>query len=47
MTFADADAVCGYVSSSIAHKHLAYRVPELSQPLVATRRSCIFVAEKA
>ena len=47
MTFADAAAVRGYVSSSIAHKHLVGRVPELMEPLVATRRSTVFVAEKA
>ena len=45
LTFADADAVRGYVASSIAHKHLAERVPELDGPLVATRRGTIFVAE--
>jgi SAM-dependent methyltransferase len=45
--FADAAAVRGYVSSSIAHKHLAERVPELSAPLVATRRNTVFVAKKA
>jgi SAM-dependent methyltransferase len=46
VTFSDPEAVRGYVSSSIAHKHLADRVPELSQPLVATRRSSVFVASK-
>jgi SAM-dependent methyltransferase len=43
--FADAAAVRGYVSSSIAHKHLADRVPELDAPLVARRRNTVFVAE--
>jgi SAM-dependent methyltransferase len=47
MTFADTAAVRRYVSSSIAHEHLADRVPELSEPLVATRRATVFVAEKA
>jgi SAM-dependent methyltransferase len=47
VTFPDTDAVRGYVASSVAHKHLADRVPELSGPLVATRRNTIFVAEKA
>jgi SAM-dependent methyltransferase len=47
LSFPDADAVRGYVESSIAHKHLAARVPELAQPLVATRRGTVFVAEKA
>lgn len=46
VTFPDTDAVRGYVASSIAHKHLADRVPELSAPLVATRRNTIFAAEK-
>jgi SAM-dependent methyltransferase len=43
----DTDAVRGYVGSSIAHKHLADTVPELAEPLVATRRCTVFVAEKA
>ena len=47
LTFPDADAVRGYVASSIAHKHLADRVPELEEPLVATRRGTVFVAERA
>jgi SAM-dependent methyltransferase len=38
LTFDDAEAVRGYVASSIAHKHLAERVPELERPLLATRR---------
>ena len=46
LTFPDAAAVRGYVESSIAHKHLAERVPELDEPLVATRRGTVFVAEK-
>jgi SAM-dependent methyltransferase len=47
LTFPDAAAVRGYVESSIAHKHLAERVPKLAGPLVATRRGTVFVAEKA
>ena len=47
VTFRDRDAVRGYVASSVAHKHLAERVPELDGPLVATRRNTIFVAETA
>ncbi|HSI96742.1 MAG TPA: class I SAM-dependent methyltransferase [Gaiellaceae bacterium] len=47
MTFETTAAVRGYVESSIAHKHLAEGVPELAEPLVATRRSTVFVAEKA
>jgi SAM-dependent methyltransferase len=43
----DADGVRGYVGSSIAHKHLVDRVPELARPLVATRRCTVFVAETA
>jgi SAM-dependent methyltransferase len=46
LTFPDADAVRGYVASSIAHKHLADRVPELDGPLVATRRGTVFVAKR-
>jgi SAM-dependent methyltransferase len=46
LEFPDADAVRGYVASSIAHKHLAERVPEFDGPLVATRRGTIFVAER-
>lgn len=44
MTFRDAAAVRGYIASSVAHKDLAQRVPELSEPLAATRRGTIFVA---
>jgi ubiquinone/menaquinone biosynthesis C-methylase UbiE len=44
MTFPDAATVRGYFASSIAHKHLAERVPELERPLVATRRGTVFVA---
>ncbi len=47
MIFRDTASVRGYVSSSIAHKHLAELVPELDAPLVATRRATIFVARKA
>jgi SAM-dependent methyltransferase len=45
--FPDTEAVRGYVASSIAHKHLAERVPELAGPLVATRRGTVFVAVRA
>jgi SAM-dependent methyltransferase len=47
VTFADREAVSGYIASSIAHKHLADSVRELGEPLVATRRNTIFVARKA
>jgi SAM-dependent methyltransferase len=46
VTFADRDAARGYIGSSVAHKDLADLVPELDQPLVATRRNSIFVATK-
>jgi SAM-dependent methyltransferase len=47
VTFQDADAARGYVASSIAHKHLAERVPADMGPLAATRRNSVFVAETA
>ncbi len=47
VVFADADAVRGYVASSVAHEHLAGRVPAFEGPFAATRRNCVFVAEKA
>jgi SAM-dependent methyltransferase len=40
----DTDTARGYVASSIEHKHLADRVPELTAPLAATRRNTVFVA---
>ncbi len=43
----DADGVRGYVGSSIAHKHLVGAVPDLAEPLVATRRCTVFVADTA
>lgn len=43
----DTEGVRGYVGSSVAHKHLAASVPELAEPLVATRRCTVFVAETA
>jgi SAM-dependent methyltransferase len=46
VTFADREAVRGYVASSVAHKHLVEQVPELSEPVVATRHNSIFVAQK-
>lgn len=47
LTFPDAAAVRGYVASSIAHKHLAARVPDFEGSFLATRRGAVFVAEKA
>ena len=41
----DTEGARGYVGSSIAHKHLVDRVPELTEPLVAARRCAVFVAE--
>jgi len=46
LTFGDTAAVRGYVASSIAHKHLAERVPDLDGPLVAARRGTVFIAHK-
>jgi len=46
VVFDDVDAVRGYIASSIAHKHLAASVPPFAGPLVATRRSCVLVADK-
>ncbi len=44
--FDDHHVVRRYVASSIAHKHLAERVPEFAGPLEATRAAAVFVAEK-
>ena len=43
----DADGARRYIGSSVVRKHLADRVPELPEPLVATRRCTVFVAETA
>jgi SAM-dependent methyltransferase len=43
VVFADADAVRARISSSVAHKHLATRVPELSGPFHATAVQVVFV----
>jgi SAM-dependent methyltransferase len=43
----DEAAVRGYISSSVAHKHLVERVPSLAEPVVATRRCTVFVADLA
>ncbi len=45
--FAGPDAVRGYILASVAHKHLADRVPEFDGPLRATRVNVVFVAGKA
>jgi SAM-dependent methyltransferase len=43
--FRDREAVRRYIGASVAHAHLADRVPPLPGPLAATRRAAIFVAE--
>jgi len=47
LVFDDREAVRGYIGASIAHKHLAERVPAFEGPLFATRVAAVFVAEKA
>lgn len=47
VTFRDTEAARAYVASSVLHKHLASRLPELEGPLVATSCQTVFVAEKA
>jgi SAM-dependent methyltransferase len=47
IVFEDRAAVCGYIASSVAHKHLADRVPMFEGPFFATRVNAVFVAEKA
>lgn len=47
VAFEDRDAVCRYVASSVAHKHLAARVPIFDGPFFATQIAAVFVAEKA
>jgi SAM-dependent methyltransferase len=43
--FADREAVRRYIGASVAHAHLADRVPPLATPLEATRSATVFVAE--
>jgi SAM-dependent methyltransferase len=45
VTFESHEDVRGYIGASVAHKHLAERVPPFEGPLVATRVNAIFVAE--
>ena len=47
VTFEDADAIRAYLRSLILAKKAADDVRELAQPLCATTRNTIFVAEKA
>jgi len=42
-----AAAVRAYIAASVAHKHLAQRVPEFEGPLRATCANAVFVAETA
>jgi SAM-dependent methyltransferase len=46
VTFSDTTTARDYVSSSIICRHLADRVPDLTEPLRARRSNAIFVAEK-
>jgi SAM-dependent methyltransferase len=47
IVFPDASAVRSYIRASVAHKHLAARVPDFEGPLTATCANAVFVAEKA
>jgi SAM-dependent methyltransferase len=47
VVFKDREAARHYVASSVAHKHLADRVPPLEEPLVARALTTVFVADKA
>jgi hypothetical protein len=46
VTFDTADHVRGYIGASVAHKHLAERVPPFDGPLVARQVNAVFVAHK-
>jgi SAM-dependent methyltransferase len=45
MTFTREQAL-DYIENSIAHRHLAERLPHFDEPLVVSRRMAIFVATK-
>ncbi len=47
VVFEDSAAVRRYVESSVNHKHLADRVPDLAEPLVARSLTSVFVADRA
>jgi SAM-dependent methyltransferase len=47
LTFPDAEAIRAYLRSLVTAKHAADGVPELDEPLRATTRNTVFVAEKA
>ncbi|HYX88823.1 MAG TPA: class I SAM-dependent methyltransferase [Gaiellaceae bacterium] len=46
IVFRDAEAARDYIRASVAHKHLAERVPDFDAPLRATCANAVFVAEK-
>jgi SAM-dependent methyltransferase len=46
LTFPDTESVRTYLRSLVTGKHAADKVPELAEPLCATTRNTIFVAEK-
>ena len=46
VTFADGDAIRAYVRALGIWRHAADDVPDLAEPLEATTRNTIFVAEK-
>ena len=47
LMFPDAEAIRTYLLSLVTAKHAADNVPELAEPLRATTRNTVFVAEKA
>jgi SAM-dependent methyltransferase len=47
LNFPDAEAIRDYLRSLVTTKHAADNVPELHEPLCATTRNTVFVAEKA
>ena len=47
LTFPDAEAIRAYLRSLVTAKYAASRVPELAEPIVATTRNTVFVADKA
>ena len=47
IVFLDVEAVRGYIGASVAHKHLAARVPDFEGALTATCANTVFVAEKS
>jgi hypothetical protein len=47
LMFRDTEAIRTYLLSLVTAKHAADNVPELAEPLRATTRNTVFVAEKA